>query len=672
MKGVNLLGKMAARFVHVLLIFLVFAGLVVQGQDAGDYIDEACMIIVRSTLIVSFSAGPNESIGSRTSQSEIEELKNITLTLFKEFISFSNLVKLDMAAVKGDLAALKGDLAAVKGDLAAVKGDLAAVKGDLAAVQNNLTSLWSELGRVGDQVEKTNGKVSTNKRLIKAQANTLDGVQNTLSGVQSTVSGVQNTVSGVQSAVDGVQNTVSGVQSAVDGVQNTVSGVQNTVDGVQNTVSGVQSAVSGVQNTVSGVQNTVSGVQSAVSGVQNTVDGVQSAVSGVQSTVDGVQNTVNGVESTVNGVESKLDGMELELVDQKGDMSANFNHTFALFNRLSSGQEVLYQNLSFEVKTDDLRIQEQLNSLQQVVETQVVEQGEVIASCCNQTSVQIDQLADRQETLYRNISADMSSLCLPPRNDPPTTSEPLTIASTATATEPPTDQGYTCGGTSGWRRVVFLNMTDPSHNCPSGWEETGYSKRTCGRATESAGTCDSATFQTGGLEYSRVCGRAVAYQFGSLSAFHRSSQTIESHYVNGLSLTHGSHGSRQHIWTFAGGVAEAETHYPLHQCPCDGGTSPVPGFLGNDYFCESGINGPWVWQYIIHPDDQLWDGRDCLPSSSCCSLNNPPYFIKEIGVNTNDDIEGRICSTYTDRRQNNTSTTRYSNTAIELLEIYVQ
>ena len=46
MKGVNRLGKMAARFVHVLLIFLAFAGLVVQGQDAGDYIDEACMIVL--------------------------------------------------------------------------------------------------------------------------------------------------------------------------------------------------------------------------------------------------------------------------------------------------------------------------------------------------------------------------------------------------------------------------------------------------------------------------------------------------------------------------------------------------------------------------------------------------------------------------------------------------
>ena len=212
---------------------------------------------------------------------------------------------------------------------------------------------------------------------------------------------------------------------------------------------------------------------------------------------------------------------------------------------------------------------------------------------------------------------------------------------------------------------MFLDMTDPTHNCPSGWEETGYSKRTCGRASElRGGTCDSATFPTGGLEYSRVCGRAVAYQFGALSAFYRSSQNIESHYVDGLSLTHGSPGSRQHIWTFAGGLAEAGTIYPLHRCPCDGGTSAAPDFLGNDYFCESGINVPWVGQYIFHPDDQLWDGRDCLPTSSCCSLNNPPYFIKEIGVNTNDDIEGRICITY-NHRQN-------SNTAIELLEIYVQ
>ena len=438
-----------------------------------------------------------------------------------------------------------------------------------------------------------------------------------------------------------------------------LAAVKGDLVAVQNNLTSLWSELGRVGNQVENTNGKVTASKRLIKAQASTLDGVQNTVSGVQS-------TVNGVENTVNGVENRLDGMESELVGQKRDMSANFNHTFALFNRLSSGQEVLYQNLSTEVKTDDLRIQEQLNNLQQVMDIKVLDQGEAIASCCNQTLVQIDHLADRQETLYRNISADMSLLCLPPSNDPPTTIEPLTIASTATATEPPTDQGYTCGGTSGWRRAVFLNMTDPTHNCPSGWEETGYTKRTCGRASESyGGTYDSATFPTGGLEYSRVCGRAVAYQFGYLSAFYRSpSQNIESHYVDGLSLTHGRPGSRQHIWTFAGGIAEAGTNHPLHRCPCDGGTSPVPGFLGNDYFCESGIHGPWVGHYIFHPDDQLWDGRDCLATSSCCSLNNPPYFIKEIGVNTNDDIEGRICSTYA-RSQD-------SNTAIELLEIYVQ
>ena len=27
---------------------------------------------------------------------------------------------------------------------------------------------------------------------------------------------------------------------------------------------------------------------------------------------------------------------------------------------------------------------------------------------------------------------------------------------------------YDCGGTWGWRRVVYLDMTDPNTNCPSG------------------------------------------------------------------------------------------------------------------------------------------------------------------------------------------------------------
>ena len=78
---------------------------------------------------------------------------------------------------------------------------------------------------------------------------------------------------------------------------------------------------------------------------------------------------------------------------------------------------------------------------------------------------------------------------------------------------------HTCGGTGGWRRVVQLDMTDPSTICPSGWKMTGYSKRTCGRATDGTDTCDSATFPVRGGEYTRICGRIRAYQYASPDAF---------------------------------------------------------------------------------------------------------------------------------------------------------
>ena len=70
----------------------------------------------------------------------------------------------------------------------------------------------------------------------------------------------------------------------------------------------------------------------------------------------------------------------------------------------------------------------------------------------------------------------------------------------------------TCGGTWGWRRAVYLDMTYPNTNCPSGWNMTGYSKRTCGRATDGYMTCDSVFFPVSEGPYSQVCGRIRAYQ----------------------------------------------------------------------------------------------------------------------------------------------------------------
>ena len=220
---------------------------------------------------------------------------------------------------------------------------------------------------------------------------------------------------------------------------------------------------------------------------------------------------------------------------------------------------------------------------------------------------------------------------------------------------------YTCGGTGGWRRVAYLDMTDPTTTCPSGWQLTTLSKRTCGRATTGSLTCDSAIFPVSGGPYTRVCGRIKAYQYSRTDAFEAYHlgrvTTIDGTYVAGVSLTHGS--PRQHIWTFAAGASETHPTW-ADACPCDASISiRIPDFVGTDYFCESGLNTGSSFSFF--PDDPLWDGQGCGPSSTCCSFNTPPYFTKQLPTQTTDDIEARIC-----QKDNN------DDSPVELIELYVQ
>ena len=262
-----------------------------------------------------------------------------------------------------------------------------------------------------------------------------------------------------------------------------------------------------------------------------------------------------------------------------------------------------------------------------------------------QTNISAVQCADTQQSLQDNLTHKLEKL-----------QEDVTFIRNE----------HICGGTRGWRRVVYLDMTDPHTTCPSGWNMTGYSKRTCGRNSTGSNICDSATFPVSGGEYNRVCGRIRAYQWGAAHAFYNYHNgfytTLEVAYANGVSVTHGS--PRNHIWTFVTGLSENySTSHAV--CPCDTtSTIRIPPFVGNDYFCESGINEPWEGRHrIFHPNDILWDGEDCLLSSTCCSERNLPYFTKQLPTPTTDDIEARICLL---------SRLYYSNLAVELVEIYIK
>ena len=222
-------------------------------------------------------------------------------------------------------------------------------------------------------------------------------------------------------------------------------------------------------------------------------------------------------------------------------------------------------------------------------------------------------------------------------------------------------------GTSSWRRIGFINMTDTSYNCPTGLNLTSYPKRTCGRTHTDIFGCSSTTFSVGSIPYSWVCGRIRGYQFGSTSAFECSAQDIESHYVDGVSLTYGVAGNRKHIWTFAAGLTEATSQWANEHCPCDmpDFNHSIPAFVGSDYFCESGLHSNWIDNYFMtfHANDVLWDGQGCRSTSTCCQFNNPPWFTKEIRNATTDDIELRICTSNYSSRED---------IPLELIELYVQ
>ena len=229
-----------------------------------------------------------------------------------------------------------------------------------------------------------------------------------------------------------------------------------------------------------------------------------------------------------------------------------------------------------------------------------------------------------------------------------------------------------CNTKRGWMRVAYLDMTDSTQQCPEGFKLVNRLTpplRICKKIVPVG--CWSTTFPTHGVEYSHVCGRIKAYQDGAPDAFasyqfYLNSTTIDDNYVDGISLTHGQ-SPRTHIWTFAAAIDEyprLETH---STCPCTQAyqdsplMEPVPPFVGEDYFCDTGSRN--VYQSIFYPDDPLWDGQGCGGTSTCCEFNNPPWFCKQLSQQTTDDIELRSCTN---------QGTSDEDTPLEIVEIYVQ
>ena len=191
-------------------------------------------------------------------------------------------------------------------------------------------------------------------------------------------------------------------------------------------------------------------------------------------------------------------------------------------------------------------------------------------------------------------------------------------------------------------------MTDPKQRCPGGFKEvTSYSPplRLCGRASASAG-CISQHFYSQ-EPYTQVAGRIIGYQFGSLYAFYRQTRGIDSYYVDGFSVTHGQ-SPRKHIWTFAAG-SDDKSARNVAQCPCSNypPSATSPYFVGNNFFCETANHYKTTTAGTLFYSHPLWDGQRCGGRIDCCHFNNPPWFCKQLPVQTSDRGQGLlVCCPY--------------------------
>ena len=203
-----------------------------------------------------------------------------------------------------------------------------------------------------------------------------------------------------------------------------------------------------------------------------------------------------------------------------------------------------------------------------------------------------------------------------------------------------------CGSGGGWTRLGYLDMTDASQSCPSGFRlyQSG-GVRACGRTLTYASCSPIITFPTNGIGYTQICGRVKGYQKGSTDAIYPNSQhnNINSYYLDGVSITRGH--PREHIWSFIGGVFSVRS--ADSNCPCNTNAfqaNYVQSFIGNNYYCESGNPNTW-WSNSLYPNDPLWDGQNC-PSleAPCCTNPNLPWFFRDFGnATSSEDLELRVC-----------------------------
>ena len=190
-----------------------------------------------------------------------------------------------------------------------------------------------------------------------------------------------------------------------------------------------------------------------------------------------------------------------------------------------------------------------------------------------------------------------------------------------------------------WKQVAHFSTAEGS-SCPTNLRTvTSSSLRACGRNLQHA-SCVSVPIQVS-QNYSHVCGVVKGFQAFSTDAFAPDTDSIDTYYVDGVSITHGT--PRRHLWTYASGVSERDSE--KYRCPCarsnPSDRSGVPRFVLEHFYCESCFSGNHFEKRVAW-EDPLWDSHNCqAPGNKCCERYG--WFYRDV-PSSSDDIELRICA----------------------------
>ena len=195
-------------------------------------------------------------------------------------------------------------------------------------------------------------------------------------------------------------------------------------------------------------------------------------------------------------------------------------------------------------------------------------------------------------------------------------------------------------------------MSHEDHICPSNWTFVNTSVRACRRTTESP-ACDSAIFSVGGFEYSKVCGKVLAYQRGTPDAFDRStnSEARRSDHMwmvlPSLMAQWDPGGTSGHLQLLC---MSRNTHIMSQDI-----TMPVQYqsqlalwdsvFHWENYFYDTGNLGPGCSSTVTYTDDPVVGWARVWPQQHLLQVENRPlWFCVQLDEVTREDLELRICS----------------------------